>query len=70
MVYTWACEGDVDHTIIQSNTFRLEWPPRSGKYIDVPEVDKGDWFIYETAKEKMIPGQVPILDQLNDLLLK
>jgi len=70
MVYAWACEGDVDHTIIQSNTFSLEWPPRSGKYIKVPEVDRGEWFTYEKAKEKIIPGQVPILDELQEWLSK
>ena len=70
MVYAWACEGDVDHTIIRSNTFPLEWPPRSGRYIDVPEVDKGEWFTYEKAKEKMNPGQVPILEELQAILSK
>lgn len=70
LVYAWACESDFDHTIIRSNTFPLEWPPRSGKYIDIPEVDKGGWFNYEAAKEKLIPGQVPILDELNELLSK
>ena len=64
MVYTWAVEGDIDHLIIRSNTFPLEWPPKSGKFIEVPEVDKGGWFSYEEAKEKLIPGQVPILEEL------
>ena len=68
MIYTWACEGDIDHAIIRSNTFPIEWPPRSGKYIDIPEVDKGGWFTYEEAKEKLIPGQVPILDELRAML--
>lgn len=68
MVHTWACEGDIDHTIIRSNTFPFEWPPRSGKYIEIPEVDKGGWFTYEEAKEKLIPGQVPILDELKNML--
>ena len=67
-IYTWACEGDLDHTIIQSNTFPIEWPPRSGKFIDIPEVDRGGWFNYDTAKEKLIPGQVPILEQLNQAI--
>jgi Predicted NTP pyrophosphohydrolase len=68
IVYTWACEEDIDHTIIRSNTFPFEWPPRSGKFIEIPEVDKGGWFNYETAKEKLIPGQVPILEELNEML--
>ena len=70
MIYTWACEGDIDHSIIRSNTFPIEWPPRSGKYIDIPEVDKGGWFTYEEAREKLIPGQVPILDELRIMLSK
>jgi predicted NUDIX family NTP pyrophosphohydrolase len=69
MIYTWAVEGDLDHLVIQSNTFPLEWPPRSGKYIDVPEVDKAGWFSYEEAREKLIPGQGPILDELRDFLM-
>src|SRR5688572_27922663 len=68
MIYTWVCEGDIDHTIIRSNTFPIEWPPRSGKFIEIPEVDKAGWFNYETAKEKLIPGQVPILEELYELL--
>ena len=68
MVYAWASESDLDHTIIRSNTFPIEWPPRSGKYIEIPEVDKGGWFTYETAKQKMIPGQAPILDELHQML--
>lgn len=68
MVYAWALEGDLDHLIIQSNTIKIEWPPRSGKSIEIPEVDRGGWFNYETAKEKMIPGQVPILEELHQLL--
>jgi predicted NUDIX family NTP pyrophosphohydrolase len=68
MVYTWACEGDIDHTVIRSNTFPIEWPPRSGKHIEIPEVDKGGWFTYEIAKQKLIPGQVPILEELHSML--
>jgi predicted NUDIX family NTP pyrophosphohydrolase len=67
IVYTWAVEGDIDHTIIRSNTFSLEWPPKSGKFIDVPEIDKAGWFSYDEAKKKLIPGQVAILDELHDL---
>ena len=68
MVYTWAVEGDIDHLIIRSNTFPLEWPPKSGKFIEIPEVDKAGWFSYETAKAKLIPGQVGILEELNELV--
>lgn len=68
IVYAWACEGDIDNTIIQSNTIKIEWPPRSGRQIEIPEVDKANWFSFETAKEKMIPGQVPLLQELKALL--
>jgi predicted NUDIX family NTP pyrophosphohydrolase len=68
IVQAWACEGDIDHTIIRSNTFPIEWPPRSGRHIEVPEVDKGGWFTYDEAKLKLIPGQVPILDELHSRL--
>lgn len=68
MVYAWACEGDIDHTIIRSNTIKIEWPPRTGRFIEIPEVDRGGWFNYESAKQKMIPGQVPILEELRQLL--
>jgi len=70
IVHTWACEGDIDHTIIRSNTFPIEWPPRSGRYIDIPEVDKGGWFDYNEAKTKLIPGQVTILDELHLMISK
>jgi predicted NUDIX family NTP pyrophosphohydrolase len=70
IVYTWACEGDIDHTIIQSNTFPIEWPPRSGRYMDIPEVDRAGWFFYDEARTKIIPGQVPILDELHSRLVK
>ena len=70
MVLAWAVEGDIDHSVIRSNTFPLEWPPKSGKFIDVPEVDKGGWFAYEEAKVKLIPGQVPILEELREMMGK
>lgn len=70
MIYAWGCEGNIDHTIIQSNTIKIEWPPRTGKFIEIPEVDRGGWFSYEKAKEKMIPGQVPLLEELNQMLRK
>jgi predicted NUDIX family NTP pyrophosphohydrolase len=64
VVYAWAIESDMDLSEIVSNTFMFEWPPKSGKYIEIPEVDKGGWFTYEEAKAKLIPGQVPILEEL------
>jgi len=64
IVYAWAVEGEVDVTTIKSNVFPLEWPPKSGKFIEVPEVDKGDWFTIETAKQKILPSLSPLLEDL------
>lgn len=64
MIYSWAIKGDVDENKVQSNTFPLEWPPKSGKYINVPEIDKAQWFDIETARQKIIPAQAPLLDDL------
>lgn len=67
-VVSWALEMDVDPRLLVSNTFSLEWPPRSGKFIDVPEVDRGDWFSKEEARNKINPGQLSILDELYEIL--
>lgn len=66
-IFAWGVEGNLDQSRIHSNTFPLQWPPKSGKYIDVPEVDRGGWFNYEVAKKKLIPGQVALLDELYTL---
>jgi len=68
VVYTWALEQDADVDDILSNTFELEWPPRSGKMIEIPEVDKAGWFSTEEAKVKIIPGQIPIIENLERIL--
>jgi len=60
----WAFEGDCDPTQLKSNTFLLEWPPRSGRQAEFPEIDRGAWFAIETAREKLLPGQRPLLDRL------
>lgn len=52
-IYAWAVEGNVDEENIRSNTFEMEWPPRSGKRRAFPEVDRAGWFDAETAKEKL-----------------
>ena len=70
VVYTWAVEGEVDTTNIKSNTFPLEWPPKSGKYIEVPEVDKGDWFTIEMAKQKILPSLSPLLEDLIENIIR
>lgn len=63
-VYGWALQADVDPTSLHSNTFSMEWPPRSGTQRDFPEVDRAEWFSMETARQKILPGQLPLLDDL------
>jgi predicted NUDIX family NTP pyrophosphohydrolase len=70
IVYAWAIEGDVDANSVQSNLFPLEWPPKSGKYIDVPEVDRGEWFIIEIAKQKILPALNPLLEELQEKIFR
>ena len=64
LVFAWAVEGDIDASTIQSNTFQLQWPPNSGKWITVPEVDKGQWFSIEEARQKMNVAQADLLQEL------
>lgn len=61
IVHAWACAGDCDPRAIRSNTFTLEWPRRSGRLADFPEVDRGDWFPLPAAERKLHRGQVPFL---------
>jgi predicted NUDIX family NTP pyrophosphohydrolase len=63
-IYAYGLRAEINEKELRSNMFLLEWPPRSGKKIEVPEVDRGEWFDYVTAKKKLIPGQVAILDEL------
>jgi len=67
-VHAWAVEGDIDADTILSNTFEIEWPPRSGKLQTFPEIDRAGWFNYETAKEKINPAQVELLDEVMILI--
>jgi predicted NUDIX family NTP pyrophosphohydrolase len=67
-VRAWALPGDLDTTAIHSNTFMFQWPPRSGQMIEIPEVDRAEWFSLKAAREKINPGQVPLLDRLEQLL--
>jgi predicted NUDIX family NTP pyrophosphohydrolase len=64
LVRAWAVAGDLDATTITSNTFALEWPPRSGRTREFPEVDRADWFTLEEARARVNPAQVPLLDRL------
>jgi predicted NUDIX family NTP pyrophosphohydrolase len=63
-VQAWALEGEFDPAALGSNTFLLEWPPRSGQQRNFPEVDRAQWFDLATARTKINPGQIPLLDEL------
>jgi predicted NUDIX family NTP pyrophosphohydrolase len=69
-VQAYAFEGDADPRAIRSNTFTMEWPPRSGQQQEFPEVDRAAWFGLEEAREKILAGQRPLLDELEDLLVR
>ncbi len=56
--------GDLDVSTVVSNTFTMEWPPRSGRQAEFPEVDRAEWFDIETAREKLNPAQAAFLDRL------
>jgi len=64
IVVAWAFEGDCDPGELKSNTCLIEWPPRSGRKIEIPEVDRGEWFSIEDARERILKGQAPFLDRL------
>lgn len=68
LVHAWAVRGEIDASSITSNTFLMEWPPRSGKEQEFPEIDRGDWFTIAVGKEKIVPGQRGFLDQLLEQL--
>jgi len=57
IVQAWALEGDLDPSLIRSNTFTLEWPPRSGSVREFPEVDSAKWFLMPVARQKLLFGQ-------------
>jgi predicted NUDIX family NTP pyrophosphohydrolase len=63
-VRAWALEGDLDASAITSNTVMIEWPPRSGRQLEIPEVDRAEWFSLADAREKINPAQVALLDRL------
>jgi predicted NUDIX family NTP pyrophosphohydrolase len=67
-VYAWAVEGNYDAAAVTSNTFQLDWPRNSGKTIEVPEVDRAEWFSLEAAADKILPGQRGFLDELRRVI--
>jgi predicted NUDIX family NTP pyrophosphohydrolase len=64
VVAAWGAEGDLDADAIRSNTFELEWPPRSGRRQEFPEVDRAGWFSPAEAREKLLPAQAAFVDRL------
>jgi predicted NUDIX family NTP pyrophosphohydrolase len=67
-VYAWALEGDIDAEKVKSNFFEMEWPPKSGKKQQFPEVDRAAWFDIATAKEKINASQAALVDELIGIL--
>ncbi len=64
VVRAWAAEGDLDAAQLRSNTFTLEWPPRSGRMQEFPEVDRAEWFSIQEARRRILPAQAELLDRL------
>jgi predicted NUDIX family NTP pyrophosphohydrolase len=67
VVHAWAVEGTIDTAVIKSNTFSMEWPPRSGRQQEFPEIDKAAFFPLEEASGKLNPAQVPFLHEVEQL---
>jgi predicted NUDIX family NTP pyrophosphohydrolase len=65
VVTAWGLHGDLDSTTIVSNTCMVQWPPRSGRQIEIPEVDRAEWFDMASAREKINPAQAALLDRLH-----
>jgi predicted NUDIX family NTP pyrophosphohydrolase len=68
IVRAWAAGGDIDPATVVSNTFEMEWPPRSGIIGTFPEIDRAAWFDLPTAHDKIVAGQRPLLERLGELL--
>jgi predicted NUDIX family NTP pyrophosphohydrolase len=64
LVHAWGVRGDFDPSALRSNTFSMEWPPRSGRQREFPEVDRAGWFGIDAARTKILEGQAPLLDRL------
>ena len=68
LVRAWAVAGDLDPATITSNSFTMEWPPRSGRWREFPEIDRAAWFDLATAREKLVKAQAELLDRLEAAL--
>jgi predicted NUDIX family NTP pyrophosphohydrolase len=67
VIHVWATESDFDTTRVKSNMFSMEWPPRSGKMAEFPEVDRAGWFSIAEARHKILKGQAPFLERLLEI---
>ena len=68
MVMVWAAEGDCDPEKLVSNRCEIEWPPRSGRKMEIPEVDRGAWYAMDKARERILQSQQPFLERLRSQL--
>jgi predicted NUDIX family NTP pyrophosphohydrolase len=68
LVHAWAAEADLDTKQVKSNLFDMEWPPKSGQIQQFPEIDKAGWFPLAQALEKVVKGQIPLLEKLAETL--
>lgn len=68
VIQAWAIEGDFDASLVRSNLFSMEWPPGSGKLRQFPEIDRGEWFPLNLARQKISQGQVSLLDELASMI--
>ena len=67
-VTAWGLAGDLDPESVRSNTFTMQWPPRSGRQAEFPEIDRAGWFGADAAREKLVPAQVELLERLLQLV--
>jgi len=68
LVMAWAAAGDCDHSQLVSNGCEIEWPPRYGRKVEIPEVDRGAWFAIEEARDRILQSQQPFLERLEQKL--
>jgi predicted NUDIX family NTP pyrophosphohydrolase len=68
IVHAWAAPSDFDVDRLRSNTFEMEWPPRSGRVQRFPEVDRAAWFRVEESRRKLLPSQLAFIDRLSEML--
>ena len=66
LVHAWAVRADLDVSAMSSNTFEMQWPPKSGQFRSFPEIDRAAWFTLAEAASKLVGGQRPLLDRLVD----